>query len=528
MRKQTLTALLGTGVLLGSLAACGGDDDGGGGSSGASGEPIVVGTTDTVTSTDPAGQYDLGSGTLILQTYQTLLAITAGGATPEPDAAESCDWADAKGTTYVCTLKEGLTFHDGSDLTAEDVVYSFDRLIEIEDVNGGYTLLTPENLESVEATGDLEVTMQLKEPDATWPFRLTTTQAAIVPSDSDTYPADELAANGEVVGSGPYEMEEYEDGQTARLVPFEDYGGPAEVKNGGAIMTYFPQESALALAVENGDVDVAYRSLSPTTVEDLSSTDGLEIVEGEGSEIRYIVFNTSLPPGKDQAARQAMASLIDREALAKNVYNDTVKPLYSMVPEGLEFATKAFADEYGETPDPGARGAAPEGRRHPDAGRRRPVVDTDALRFGVGRRVRGARAPVRGRRAVRRHPGLRRVEPVQRGERAGPVPGLPAGLVPGLPGRRQLHLAVLLRGWLLQQPLQQRPDQRADHLRPRQHRRRRAGEDVRRDPADRGRGGPDDPGLAGQAGVGRRRRRHGVEDTFDPSFSFRMWMISKS
>ena len=116
--------------------------------------------------------------------------------------------------------------------------------------------------------------MQLKEPDATWPFRLTTTQAAIVPSDSDTYPADELAANGEVVGSGPYEMEEYEDGQTARLVPFEDYGGPAEVKNGGAIMTYFPQESALALAVENGDVDVAYRSLSPTTVEDLSSTDG--------------------------------------------------------------------------------------------------------------------------------------------------------------------------------------------------------------------------------------------------------------
>ena len=353
MRKQTLTALLGTGVLIGSLAACGGDDDGGSGGSGGSSEPIVVGTTDTVTSTDPAGQYDLGSGTLILQTYQTLLAITAGGATPEPDAAESCDWADDEGTTYVCTLKEGLTFHDGSDLTAEDVVYSFDRLIEIEDVNGGYTLLTPENLESVEATGDLEVTMQLKEPDATWPFRLTTTQAAIVPSDSDTYPADELAANGEVVGSGPYEMEEYEDGQTARLVPFEDYGGPAEVKNGGAIMTYFPQESALALAVENGDVDVAYRSLSPTTVEDLSSTDGLEIVEGEGSEIRYIVFNTSLEPGKDQAARQAMASLIDREALAKNVYNDTVKPLYSMVPEGLEFATKAFAEEYGETPDPG-------------------------------------------------------------------------------------------------------------------------------------------------------------------------------
>lgn len=355
LHKSRLTALLGVGALVGSLAACGGGDEGGDGGTGTSGgsdEPIVLGTTDTVVSLDPAGTYDLGSWTLIYNTYQNLLSIEPGGNTPSPDAAESCEFTDKQNTTYVCTLQEGLTFQDGSELTAEDVVFSIERLINIEDVSGGYTLLTPDNLQSVKATGDLEVTMQLKEPDATWPFRLTTGAAAIVPSDS--YPADELVGNTaeEVVGSGPYEIAQYEDGQRAQLVPFEDYQGPAEVQNGGAVVSYFPQESALALAIENGDIDVAYRSLSPTTVESLRSAEGVEIVEGAGTEIRYIVFNVSLEPGDEPAARQAMAMLIDRDSIAQNIYNGTVEPLYSMVPQGLQYATRAFAEEYGEQPDP--------------------------------------------------------------------------------------------------------------------------------------------------------------------------------
>ena len=348
MRNKRLAATAGAALLIGSVAACGGDDGGDDGGS-ASSEPVVIGTTDTVTSLDPAGSYDLGSWTLVYNVYQNLMHIPAGGSTPEPDATESCEFTDEQTTTYVCTLSEGLTFHDGSDLTAEDVVFSFERLLGIEDVSGGYTLLS--NLDTVEATSDLEVTMTLKEPDATWPFKLTTGAAAIVPSD--VYPEDALIeASDEVVGSGPYQMDEYEDGQTARMSPFEDYTGPAEMENGGAVMTYFPQESALSLAVENGDIDVAYRSLSPTTVQSLSETDGVQIVEGEGAEIRYIVFNVSLDPGQDQAARQAMAALVDREAIAENVYSGTVEPLYSMVPQGLQFATRAFADEYGEAPDP--------------------------------------------------------------------------------------------------------------------------------------------------------------------------------
>jgi peptide/nickel transport system substrate-binding protein len=111
----------------------------------------------------------------------------------------------------------------------------------------------------------------------------------------------------------------------------------------------------LKLDVENGQVDIAYRSLSPTDVASLRDASGVSIVEGNGTEIRYLVFNLKLQPGTSDAqklaVRQAVAQTVDRSAIAQNVYDGTVQPLYSMVPQGLQYATKAFAQKYGETPD---------------------------------------------------------------------------------------------------------------------------------------------------------------------------------
>ena len=85
---------------------------------------------------------------LIGNIYQNLLSVPAGGNKPEPDAAESCDWSDDK--TYVCKLKPDLKFSSGDPLTAEDVKFSLDRMVKIEDPTGPYTLLA--SLDSVEAT----------------------------------------------------------------------------------------------------------------------------------------------------------------------------------------------------------------------------------------------------------------------------------------------------------------------------------------------------------------------------------------
>jgi peptide/nickel transport system substrate-binding protein len=189
---------------------------------------------------------------------------------------------------------------------------------------------------------------------------------------SDVFPKDDVQPDDEVIGSGQYAVASYDPGQQLVLEKNDEYGGEYPAENDSAITQYYDKSSALKLAVEQGDVDVAYRSFSPTDLEDLKGTDGLEVVGGSGTEIRYIVFNQDLQPGETDAeklaVRRAMAYTIDRQAIASNVYNDTVQPLYSQVPQGLEFASEAWKDEYGESPDPDAAAAELE-----DAGVDTPV-----------------------------------------------------------------------------------------------------------------------------------------------------------
>jgi peptide/nickel transport system substrate-binding protein len=78
----------------------------------------------------------------------------------------------------------------------------------------------------------------------------------------------------------------------------------------------------------------------------------LQVVEGQGIEIRYLVFNVKLPPSDQLAVRRSIAYLIDRQSIAHNVYNDTVQPLYSMVPAGLFGHIDSYKTEYGATPNP--------------------------------------------------------------------------------------------------------------------------------------------------------------------------------
>src|SRR4051794_8596943 len=285
------------------MAACGSsnNDDNGSSSTKSGAAPAaakgnadtyIVGTTDPVVSLDPAGAYDLGSQQLIGNIYQNLLAVPAGGNKPEPDAAESCDWSDPK--TYVCKLKSGLKFSSGDPLTSEDVKFSLDRQLKIADPSGPSSLLT--SLKSVEATDPMTVTFKLKKADATWPFVLTHNVAAIVPSK--IYPADKKQPDDKVVGSGPYKLVKYTPNQQAVFAANENYGGEYKAVTPNVIVTYYAEASALKLAVEQGDVDVAYRSLSPTDIEALKaeSDKGVKVVDGAGTEIRYITFNVSKKP----------------------------------------------------------------------------------------------------------------------------------------------------------------------------------------------------------------------------------------
>jgi peptide/nickel transport system substrate-binding protein len=328
------------------LVACGDDDgDGGGGESGV----LILGTTDPPVSYDPAGSYDLPSYNIIFNTYQNLLQVPPGGNKPEPEAAESCDFTDNNSQVFECTLKSGLKFSDGSDLTSEDVKTSFERNLEIADPQGASSLYL--NIKSIDTPDDQTVVFNLKAPDATWPFLLTSGGAAIVPAE---YPADKVQPSDQVIGSGRYAVESYEPGQQTVLSANPEYTGdnPAQVDQ--VIVQYYDKSSTLKQAVEQGEVDIAYRSLSPTDISDLEGADGVNVYQEPGVEIRYLNFNLDLQEGSDEqkkAVRQAVAQVIDRESIATNVYNGAANPLFSMIPSGYEFHTEAFADRYGDAPD---------------------------------------------------------------------------------------------------------------------------------------------------------------------------------
>ncbi len=348
MNRKTPVLPAVAGVLASLLVACGGD--GGEGDGGT----IVVGTTDRIAATaespaplDPAAVYDVSTWNVFHNTFQTLLRMPRAGTRPEAEAAEECGFTDKRSARYHCTLRKGLTFSNGHELTAEDVVFSVERTTGIDDPAGPASLL--DNLDRVEAPSEREVVFHLKEPDATFPHKLATPAAAIV--DSEVYPADGLLEGYEIAGSGPYVLESFEAGSgTLVLARNQRYRGGAEPVNDRVELRSFEDPEDLEKALLDGRVDVVNRTLSPEQIGRLEGDrdDGVEVVEMSGQEIRHLVFATDDETVGNTAVRQAIARVVDRSALVRDVYDRTAEPLYSIVPSGLTGHRNSFFNVYGE------------------------------------------------------------------------------------------------------------------------------------------------------------------------------------
>jgi peptide/nickel transport system substrate-binding protein len=358
--KRQFVAVSGAAVLLLAVAACGSNRDDNGGSSSSGGGSFILGTTDSITAVDPAGSYALGDSTLQYSLFQTLMTIPAGQTTPVGDAAESCDYTDP--STLTCKLKAGLKFSNGDALTSSDVLYSFKRALEIGDPNGAAIYLLGDIAATdkkgavtglrdgaIETPDETTVIFHLSRPDVTFVSLITYPGAGAI-VDEDVYPENKkLADDAGIIGSGPYELASYEAGTQAVLQRNDNYSGDA-AKADQVFIQYYTDSSALKSAVQSGEVDIAWDALGPTDIQALKSDSSVTVGEGPGAAIRYWVWRTDSGPGKEVAVRQAAAQIIDRAAIAKTAYADTVTPLYSTVPPGLD-GNEAFKDAYGDGPD---------------------------------------------------------------------------------------------------------------------------------------------------------------------------------
>lgn len=353
--KRVIGALAGTAAFALAITGCAATGDGGGDTGDGT---ILVGTTDKVTTLDPAGSYDNGSFAVQNQVFPFLLNSPLGSPDVEPDIAVSAEFTAP--TEYTVVLKPDLKFANGNDLTASDVKFTFDRQIKIADPNGASSLLY--NLESTEAVDDTTVVFHLKaENDQVFPQILSTFPGAIV--DEDVFSATELTPDEDIVAgqafAGQYTIASYDFNATIEFVPNPEYQGLlGAAENESVILSYYADSSNLKLDVQSGNIDVAYRSLSSTDVEDLRGDDNVVVHDGPGGEIRYIVFNFNTQPYgattpeadpvKAQAVRQAAAALVDREEIADQVYKGTYTPLYSFVPAGFTGATEVLKELYGD------------------------------------------------------------------------------------------------------------------------------------------------------------------------------------
>lgn len=229
----------------------------------------------------------------------------------KPRLADSYDISD-DGLTYTFKIKQGVKFHNGAEMTVEDVVFSYETAMK-EPFMSNYTGM----IESVEATDDTTFVVHLSR--AYLPFIDCISNIYIVnkeayeSGDPDNYP----------VGTGPYKFVSYEQGVKLTLEAFEDYfRGVASIKN--VEVNIMSDESARLLAFESGDLDVT--SVPSADWERISSNDKYNSRKVTTAELKFIGFNLFIDgdlPYEDVRVRQACAYAIDREdvnLIANNGY----------------------------------------------------------------------------------------------------------------------------------------------------------------------------------------------------------------
>lgn len=322
------------------------------------GSTITVGTTDQVTSLDPAGAWDAGSGTIESEVYATLLSVRNGATEVSPDLATGIKLTGPK--EYTVTLRKGLKFANGHELTSSDVKFSFDRTLKIADENGPSSLLY--NLASVAAPSPTTVVFTLKSADDTlFPQVLSTAAGYIV--DEQTFPADKILDDKAIVAAtpwnGPYGVTSYDKNSLVSFTENSAYGGQLGTpKTKNIQLKYYTDASNLKLDVQQGTVDAVYRTLTTADLADLAKKKDIKVHTGSGNGIRYLVFDFQTQPygtktknadkAKALAVRQAVADSVDRAQLAQQVYKNSYQPLYSSVPDGLTGATDSFKSLYGD------------------------------------------------------------------------------------------------------------------------------------------------------------------------------------
>lgn len=273
-------------------------------SGGAKRTDIVLGAIGEPKTLDPTQVSDLVAYYVTHQIYDNLIYYGTDQ-TLTPGLAESWTYSD-DGTEITFKLREGVKFHNGDVMTAEDVVFSLNMAIASPFTQGVTAVM--ENAEKVD---DTTVKLKLKHSYGPIEYCISSSQMVIV--NKKAYEADPEGYGRNPIGTGPYQFVEWKAGDKIILKAFEDYyKGPAEIKD--VTFKVITDGSTAVIALENGEIDII-DTPPKTDRQNIIDNPNLKYYETEIAATVFITINHKSELGKNKKLREAIAHAIDKESM---------------------------------------------------------------------------------------------------------------------------------------------------------------------------------------------------------------------
>jgi peptide/nickel transport system substrate-binding protein len=328
-------------------------------------DTLLMGTTDSVESClDPARAYDFFGFEIIQSLGSPLVEYKAGatGAASDIQGALATSWTTSSdGLTWTFNLRQGVFYDDGTEFTADAVKYTFERGIQIADPDGAWVGIgIGDIISSTTVVSKYVVQFNLKIPFAAFLSLLAGQECYIVDPKYATKAGSAWAVSDVLVykdgdprgsnpmGLGPYTLKTWTrvagKDTAMSLEANPNYWGKSSgyPKSKTIIVNFYASSSDLALAITAGDIDVAFRQLATTDINNMKTNTALKVWETSGPFIQYLCMQQKNAPFDNVVVRKAVAAAINRTAIVQTVFQGDAQALYSMIPTGMLGNTNAF------------------------------------------------------------------------------------------------------------------------------------------------------------------------------------------
>ena len=312
-------------------------------------DAVTFALTADVQGIDYVVAYDLNTNPVVNQIIEPLMRTDVQGQL-QPNLAESFT-ESADGLTYVYKLRSGVKLHDGSVMTADDVAASMLR--HMDPAVGSYLGSFYERVDTVEASGDLEVTVRMKRGDALWKYSAATNATGVTSKAFlEKHGKDVGSPEVGIIGTGPYRYLSWARGQEVVIERFDDYWDAANraMKVRSCVFKPLIDEATIVQALGTGEIDATF-NLSGKAFVQCTRFQDVELVTAPAYNVAYLGFNTQRAPWSDKRVRQALSYALDKTGVLEACYASQGVVWGSPIVESLwTFEKEAFRAAYDALP----------------------------------------------------------------------------------------------------------------------------------------------------------------------------------